>query len=40
MRIKSKPGIDKSWEDLVSNYDEFEKLFLSFSPQDINYFLS
>lgn len=33
MRIKSKPGIDKAWVDLLENYGEFNRLFNSFFPQ-------
>ena len=40
MRIKGKSGIDKAWEDLIINYDEFNRLFLSFFPQLINYLSS
>jgi acyl carrier protein phosphodiesterase len=37
MRIKSKPGIDKAWVDLLDYYVEFERLFNSFFPQLIEY---
>jgi acyl carrier protein phosphodiesterase len=32
MRIKSKPGIDNAWVDLIANYSEFDRLFNSFFP--------
>jgi acyl carrier protein phosphodiesterase len=38
MRIKSKPGIDRAWVEMVANYSEFNRLFNSFFPQIIDTF--
>jgi acyl carrier protein phosphodiesterase len=37
MRIKSKPGIDKAWVEMLDNYVEFDRLFKSFFPQLLEY---
>jgi acyl carrier protein phosphodiesterase len=37
MRIKSKPGINHAWVDMLDNYAEFDRLFNSFFPHVIEY---